>query len=232
MYIMMKCPKCLRKNKRLKEYLGKAECICCGGILQPIKEENNDIEPQSNDKHKFLGNGNYIYFCYHCGTRTLASKKNLNNVFCLHCGELTEYERSKLSLEENNDWIRDKKLEQAKKKLLSKETKLQRHVWQCMNCGKTHEQSDYEKFLTCTSCGGKMVIKYTVIGKTLYNGFTGDEITTKGKRKSPLKQWRKERGWSQEDLAKVFDVSQQYISAIESGNKPIPNDINDFININ
>jgi DNA-directed RNA polymerase subunit RPC12/RpoP len=180
---------------------------------------------------KFLGNGNHIYFCYHCGTRTLASKKNLNNVYCLNCGELTEYERSKLMLEENNDWVRDKKLEQAKKELLSKETKIQRHVWQCINCSNTHEQSDYEKFLTC-SCGGRMIIKYTVIGKKLYNGLTGEEIAAKSGNNNPLKQWRKERGWSQEELAKVFDVSQQYISAIEAGSKSLPDSIYEFINKN
>lgn len=70
-----------------------------------------------------------------------------------------------------------------------------------------------------------MIIKYTVIGKKLYNGLTGEEIATKGNNTNHLKLWRKERGWSQNEAAEILGISQQFISQIENYNRPLPEEI-------
>jgi len=138
-------------------------------------------------------------------------------------------EKWKLHVLADGDWPLDKVLEGARIELVSsKATKLHRHIYQCLDCGKTVTQLDYEGRTKKCECGLYMVIRYTLVSKRLFNGLTGQEISAKrgkGYNTNLLKTCRKKRNISQIQLAEMFGVTQQFISQIESNERPIPKSI-------
>ncbi|HMM21827.1 MAG TPA: helix-turn-helix transcriptional regulator [Selenomonadales bacterium] len=80
-----------------------------------------------------------------------------------------------------------------------------------------------------------MVIRFTAVGRRLFNGLTGEELSPndcKQPKRNLLKEHRKRIGMSQYEVAEMFGVTQQFVSAIEANAKPIPKSILYWINGN
>ncbi|SCM83733.1 hypothetical protein KL86SPO_70591 [uncultured Sporomusa sp.] len=114
----------------------------------------------------------------------------------------------------------DSVLKQARTEAKSKVTKLQRHLFQCSSCRKTHIQNDYVQSVECP-CGGLLVIKYTYIGNKEYYAY-GEAVGQQIEPGNLVKQVRKSLKLSQKELADILGVNQQFISGMEQGAKQVP----------
>jgi hypothetical protein len=119
----------------------------------------------------------------------------------------------------------DPVLKQARTEAKSKVTKLQRHLFQCSSCRKTHLQNDYAQSIEC-SCGGLLVIKYSYIGDTEYYTY-GEAVGQQIEPGNFIRQVRKSLRLSQKELAHTLRVNQQFISGMEKGGKQIPQGVID-----
>lgn len=79
--------------------------------------------------------------------------------------------------------------------------------------------------LVCPECGNKLMAYSDGPGLTCScGGFFSLSVTNK------VKAYREAKGWSQKDLGDRFGLSRSYISAIELGRKPTPNNMQKLIN--
>lgn len=144
---------------------------------------------------------NYSYICPHCSHRWVSDSYNTNE--CKSCG----YWQTICSYADGDIPFNQNEYQQVSDNI-NTDTK---YALQCVDCGK-QASFYFDQWITC-SCGGMMQQEVE----------PQDYI-------SKLKQYRKKKKLSQQQMAKKVGMTQGYYSKIEAGNKPIPSNLMKFIN--
>jgi len=213
------CPKC--------NFTGIVSSYKDNGFEVNVDEFKSVVEDRNNRKRT-------QYECS-CGYKINIYGKGLHGITCSHCFK-NMAEVGDIHIQSDSDWNYNRKLERARIELAaSEQSTKQRHLYMCLSCDKTTVQKTYDGERISCDCGGEMMIRYSLIDGELYNAITGEVVgkkrkATKAITGNQLKDFRKNQGLNQAELGGMFNLTQQFISQIENGIRPLPDDIKHAIN--
>lgn len=143
---------------------------------------------------------NYSYICPHCGHQWINDRYNTNE--CKSCG----YWQTICSYADGDTEINKAEYQRVLSNIYS-DTK---YLLQCVDCGK-QTNFYFDQWITC-DCGG--IMQQTVDQANLI---------------SRLKEYRKKKKLTQQQMAEKFGLSRSYYADMEQGKKTLTRGIIDYI---